>query len=109
MRAAAGRVGGVSPRKSEIVTPAGVLRHPPLQRRAAVTLARIEKAAIAMIAKHGRDGFTTNQIAAEAGMSIGLIYRYFDDRKAILSWLYPEHVEGLGPLREGAGEPPPEA
>ena len=99
----------MSPRKSENVTPAGVLRHPPLQRRAAVTLARIEKAAIAMIAKHGRDGFTTNHIAAEAGMSIGLIYRYFDDRKAILSWLYPEHVEGLGPLREGAGEPPPEA
>ena len=106
---ATGKVGGVSPRKSEIATTAGALRHPPKQRRAALTLARIEKAAIAMIAKHGRDGFTTNHIAAEAGMSIGLIYRYFDDRKAILSWLYPEHIEGLGPLREGAGNPPPES
>ncbi len=104
----AGRLGDVSPQESEIVTPSGALRHPPIQRRAAVTLARIEKAAIAMIAEHGRDGFTTNQIAKEAGMSIGLIYRYFDDRKAILTWLYPEHVDGLGPLREGAGRPPPE-
>ena len=98
----------MSPKKAVTGTTPGALRHPPMQRRAAVTLARIEKAAIAMIAEHGRDGFTTNQIAKEAGMSIGLIYRYFDDKKAILTWLYPEHVEGLGPLREGAGEPPPE-
>jgi len=80
-----------------------------MQRRSAVTLAKIEKAAIDMIAMHGRDGFTTNHIASEAGMSIGLIYRYFDDRRAILNWLYPENIEGLGPLREGAGSPPPES
>lgn len=98
----------MSPQPSDIATPAGALRHPPMQRRSAVTLAKIEKAAIAMIAEHGRDGFTTNQIAREIGCSIGLIYRYFDDRKAILRWLYPEHVDGLGPLREGAGELPPE-
>jgi len=59
-----------------------------------------------MIAEHGRDGFTTGHIAAELNCSIGLIYRYFDDRTAILDWLYPEHIEGLGPLRAGAGELP---
>lgn len=96
----------MSPQPSEIVTPPGELRHPPMQHRSAKRVAQIEAAAIAMIAKHGRDGFTTKHIAEQAGMSIGTIYRYFDDRVAILRWLYPEIVEGLGPLREGAGDTP---
>lgn len=80
------------------------LRSHPLQLRSARRVATIEAAAIAMIAKHGRDGFTTAQIAEHAGMSVGIVYRYFTDRVAILRWLYPELEEGLGALRDGAGD-----
>ena len=79
------------------------LRHEPVQLRSAATLAKLEAAAIAMIAEYGRDGFTTKHIADHAGVSIGTSYRYFIDRKAVLDWVYPDHVEGLGEPRTGVG------
>jgi len=84
---------------------ANTLRNDPVQLRSAATLAKLEAAAIAMIAEHGRDGFTTKHIADHAGVSIGTSYRYFVDRKAVLDWVYPDHVEGLGEPRKGAGQP----
>lgn len=84
---------------------ANMLRNEPVQLRSAATLAKLEAAAIAMIAEHGRDGFTTKHIADHAGVSIGTSYRYFVDRKAVLDWVYPDHVEGLGEPRKRAGQP----
>lgn len=86
-------------------TEANLLRNEPVQLRSAATLAKLEAAAIAMIAEHGRDGFTTKHIADHAGVSIGTSYRYFVDRKAVLDWVYPDHVEGLGEPRKRAGQP----
>ena len=82
-----------------------MLRNEPVQLRSAATLAKLEASAIAMIAEHGRDGFTTKHIADHAGVSIGSSYRYFVDRKAVLDWVYPDHVEGLGEPRKAVGQP----
>jgi len=87
------------------MTETNTLRTEPLQFRSAATLAKLEAAAIAMIEVHGRDGFTTQQIADHAGVSVGTAYRYFVNRKAVLNWVYPDHVEGLGEPRKGAGQP----
>ena len=67
-------------------------------------LARIERAAIEVIAGYGRDAFTTTQIARRAGCSVGAVYRLFSDRLAILDWLYPNRSQALGSLRSGVGE-----
>jgi AcrR family transcriptional regulator len=87
------------------MTEADNLRHEPVQFRSAETLAKLEAAAIAMIALHGREGFTTKHIADHAGVSVGTTYRYFVNRAAVLKWVYPDHVEGLGEPRKGAGQP----
>ena len=96
------------PRRSErklAESEANMLRNEPVQLRSAATLAKLEASAVAMIAQHGRDGFTTKHIADHAGVSIGTSYRYFVDRKAVLDWVYPDHVEGLGEPRKAVGQP----
>ena len=50
---------------------------------------QIVAAALIVLARNGRDRFTTADIAAEAGVSIGTIYRYFADRVAILDHVWP--------------------
>lgn len=71
------------------------LRHEPIQDRAYRRLEQLEQAARTVIAREGRDAFTTAQIAQEAGASIGTVYRYFPDRLAILDHLWPNRCEGL--------------
>lgn len=51
-----------------------------------------------MIAKHGRDSFTTGQIAENAGVAIGTVYQYYRSRVDILDELYPYRSEGLGDI-----------
>ncbi|MGQ9730565.1 MAG: TetR/AcrR family transcriptional regulator [Candidatus Zipacnadales bacterium] len=46
--------------------------------------AAIMEAAIRVFAAHGFDGGTIRQIATEAGVSEGLIYRYFESKEALL-------------------------
>ncbi len=42
--------------------------------------------------------FTTDQVAALAGTSIGTVYRYFDDKLDILFTLYPDARVELGAI-----------
>ena len=66
------------------------LRVQPQQQRSKAQLAAIEKAARSILHTVGRDRFTTGQVAAAAGVSIGTIYRYFPDKVAILDQVWPE-------------------
>lgn len=72
------------------------LRAEPVQRRGHATRTRLLRAALAAVRAKGRDGFTTSDVADGAEVSIGTVYRYFDDRVAILRALFPDIVEGLG-------------
>ena len=71
------------------------VRNEPMQARSRVRLTTIEAAAREVIAREGRDAFTTADVAEEAGCSIGTVYRYFTDRVDILNHLYPNRCEGL--------------
>jgi len=42
--------------------------------------AKIERAAVILFAQHGIDGVSTKQIAQQAGLSEGLIYRHFQSK-----------------------------
>ena len=62
-------------------------RKRPQQTRAKETKARILEAAAALFGDRGIAATSTNKIAAEAGMSIGTLYRYFPDRDEIVKEL----------------------
>ncbi|MBF4578920.1 helix-turn-helix domain-containing protein [Frigoribacterium sp. VKM Ac-2530] len=76
------------------------LRHPPLQARSLDTLRTILVTADAMISRNGPDRFTTDDLAAAAGVSIGTIYRYFDDRVDILDALSPQRHDAIARLHD---------
>jgi AcrR family transcriptional regulator len=49
------------------------------------TKARILKSAMRLFAKHGFDGTTTKQLAEDAGVAEGTLFRHFVNKKAILA------------------------
>jgi AcrR family transcriptional regulator len=51
---------------------------------------RLYSTAIGMIATRGYDGTTLRDIAAEAGVSVGLLYRYFPSKQAVVIALYDQ-------------------
>lgn len=56
----------------------------PRQRRSRATVDDILEAAAQILEALGEQGFNTNAVAARAGVSIGTLYRYFPDKRAIL-------------------------
>ena len=59
------------------------------QARAAETVAAILEATAQILEAGGLPALTTNAVAARAGVSIGTLYQYFDDKNAILLALFP--------------------
>lgn len=62
--------------------------HPALQERSRRTLDRLLDAAETMLAEHGLDGATVPAIAKRAGLSVGVVYRRFPDKDALLRGVY---------------------
>lgn len=62
-------------------------RKTPRQRRSGATCAAILEAAARILEAGGRQGFTTNHVAALAGVSVGTLYQYFPAKEAILAEL----------------------
>ena len=56
----------------------------PQQQRSRETLARLLKATVAMLDKHGLEGATIPRIAHAAGVAPASVYRRFSDRDALL-------------------------
>jgi AcrR family transcriptional regulator len=59
-------------------------RKTPRQKRAAETVAVILEATAQLLERDGLEGFTTNAVAERAGVSIGAIYRYFPNKRALM-------------------------
>lgn len=84
-------------------------RRKPLQRRSLETVDRIQAAAIKLLQEGvSLDHMTTPQIAREAGVSIGALYRFFPDKQAIVDEIVVRRVHDLeGTVVAGlAGRPP---
>lgn len=77
--------------KQEATTP----RKQPRQRRSAVTVAAILEAAARILEATGYDGYTTNAVAARAGVSVGSLYQYFPNRDAITRALIEQESGAL--------------
>ena len=73
---------GIGPRKA------------PRQQRSQQTVDRIVEAAARVFNEAGYLGTTTNEIAAEAGVSIGSLYQYFPNKDALLIEIARRHISG---------------
>jgi AcrR family transcriptional regulator len=60
-------------------------RHRPMQRRSRERVEQILAAADELLAKGGVEALTTRSLAQHAGIPVATIYRYFDNRDAIIA------------------------
>ena len=67
-------------------------RKSPSQERSRQTVERILDAAARIFHEHGYARTTTNDIADEAGLSIGSLYQYFPNKDALLVALTKRHI-----------------
>lgn len=69
-------------------------RRAPVQERSQETVARIRAAAARLLGRGmAAQGLTTAQIAAEAGLSVGGLYRFFPDKQAVIDAVAAAHLE----------------
>ena len=70
-------------------------RKRPVQARSQATVDAIVEAAARVLVRGGYDAFTTNAVAARAGVSVGSLYQYFPNKEALLAELTARHVAAL--------------
>jgi AcrR family transcriptional regulator len=75
-------------------------RRRPKQRRAQETVEAVLDAVIRILKREGVSAVTTNRIAKVAGVSIGSVYQYFPDKRAIFIALHERHSEEIGRIVE---------
>jgi len=73
----------------------GLARRKPSQERAREKVELILEAATRIIDEDGLDGLTTNRIAQVAGISVGTLYQYFDDKAAIVRVLGQREMKSV--------------
>ena len=68
-------------------------RRSPVQSRSHKTVQRVLDAASSLLEQMPLDDLTTTRIAAEAGLSIGALYRFFPDKQTIIDAIAVRHVD----------------
>ena len=84
--------------------PTDRLRHAPTQARSRERLRRVLDAADEVLAEAGADAFTTTLVAAQAGVPIGSVYRFFPDKEAIVEALALRYWSDLEDLVAGVAD-----
>src|ERR1041384_755322 len=67
---------------------------------------QILNAAVVCFAKHGFHQTSMHDISAEAGISVGLIYRYFENKEAVISAMADHHKKEISGVRQRAKQAP---
>jgi AcrR family transcriptional regulator len=71
-------------------------RRDPVQERSQETVGRIQAAAARLLARGtAAHSLTTAQIATEAALSVGALYRFFPDKQAIIDAIALAHLEAF--------------
>jgi AcrR family transcriptional regulator len=68
--------------------------------------AQILDAALVCFAKRGFHQTSMHDIAAEAGISVGLIYRYFENKEAVISAMADQHKKEISEVLQRARQAP---
>jgi AcrR family transcriptional regulator len=75
-------------------------RRRPKQRRARQTVDAVLDAVVRVLKREGFKAVTTNRVAEVAGVSIGSVYQYFPDKRAIFVALHERHIEQIDRMVE---------
>src|SRR5205809_7542014 len=67
---------------------------------------QILDAALVCFAKRGFHQASMHDISAEAGISVGLIYRYFENKEAVISAMADRHKKEISEMLERAQQAP---
>jgi AcrR family transcriptional regulator len=67
---------------------------------------QILDAALVCFAKRGFHQASMHDISAEAGISVGLIYRYFENKEAVISAMADRHKQEISEMLERARQAP---
>jgi AcrR family transcriptional regulator len=67
---------------------------------------QILDAAVVCFAKRGFHQASMHDISAEAGISVGLIYRYFENKEAVISAMADRHKKEINEMLERARQAP---
>jgi AcrR family transcriptional regulator len=89
------RISKSTPTPRKTTDSEGVARRAPKQDRARHKIGLIFEATMRLLDSGEISALTTNAIAAKAGISIGTLYQYFDDKDAILDALSGRELKGL--------------
>lgn len=73
-------------------------RFSPRQQRSHATVQTILEAAAQLLESAGEEGFNTNAVAERAGVSIGTIYRYFPEKRAIMVALARQEMAAVSTI-----------
>lgn len=77
------------------------MRKEPRQARSRATVEAIVRAGARVLGDRGWAGFTTNEVAEVAGVSIGSLYQYFPDKLVLVDAIQRRHLDDvLGVMRE---------
>lgn len=75
-------------------------RREPKQQRSRQTVDDLLEAVQVVVKRHGTQAITTNRIAEAAGVSVGSLYQYFPDKRAIFTALHDRHVDDVRQVME---------
>ena len=75
-------------RASDILKP----RKSPIQARSVASVDAILKATIQVLLRLGKERLTTTNVALRAGVSVGTLYQYFPNKKALLQAALKRHL-----------------
>ena len=74
------------------------MRKKPTQQRSQQAVEALIQATGQVIAEQGLDGLTTVKVAARAGISIGSLYQYFENKEALLAALQDRMTRELSDM-----------
>jgi AcrR family transcriptional regulator len=72
-----------------------VMRKTPRQARSRATVDAIVTAGARVLDTRGWSGFTTNEVASVAGVSIGSLYQYFPNKMALVDAIRRRHFDDV--------------
>ena len=80
------------------------MRKEPRQARSRATVEVIVRAGARVLGDRGWAGFTTNEVAVVAGVSIGSLYQYFPDKLALIDAIRRRHLDDVLAVMRGLGK-----
>jgi len=80
------------------------LRNPPTQARSRARLRLVLDAADEVLTSEGAEAFSTTRVAEAAGIPVGSIYRFFDDKQSIAEALAVRYWRDFDDLVAGIAE-----